>query len=73
MMSESPEVESNYDNPKGRSNLEKGAVSPAQNAKASDPVQFANKNDRTKKPSDLKTPPSSNLEYAGQSDNTASV
>lgn len=66
-MSESPEVESNYDNPKGKSNLEKGEQSPAQ-----DPVQAANENDRTKKASDPKMPPSGNLEYAGQSDNTTS-
>jgi len=70
-MSESPEVESNYGNPQGRSNL-KEAESPDSNSEPSDPVQAAN-NDSTKKPSDPKMPPSGNLKYAGQSDNTASV
>lgn len=72
-MSESPEVESNYGNPKGKSNLQKGAEPPAQKSEPADPVKAANKNDRSKKPSDPKMPPSGNLEYAGQSDNTTSV
>jgi hypothetical protein len=37
-----------------------------------DPVQAANQNDRKKAPSNPKMPPSGNLEYAGQSDNTKS-
>lgn len=69
-MSESPEVESNCNNQKGRSNLEKGTEPPAQKEPA-DPVQVANQN-KTKKASDPKMPPSGNLEYAGQSDNTKS-
>lgn len=65
-MSESPEVESNYGNPKGKSNLEKGVEPPAQKSDNADPVQ-------ARKSSNPKMPPSGNLENAGQSDNTKSV
>jgi hypothetical protein len=65
-MSESPEVESNYGNPKGKSNLEKGAEPPAQKPDNADPVQV-------RKSSNPKMPPSGNLENAGQSDNTKSA
>lgn len=71
-MSESPEVESNYNNPTGKSNLKKGTEPPSAQSEPADPVQAANQNDRTKKASDPKMPPSGNLEYAGQSDNTRS-
>ncbi len=72
-MSESPEVvESNYTNPNGKSNLKKGTEPPSAQREPADPVQAANQNDRTKYPSDPKMPPSGNLEYAGQSDNTKS-
>lgn len=57
-MSKSPEVESNYGNPEGKSNLEK----------SEEPL----KSDKAKKPSNPKMPPSGNLEHAGQSDNTPS-
>jgi hypothetical protein len=71
IMSKSPEVESNYDNPKGRSNLEKGAEPPVQKTDPTDTVQVSN--DKTKKPSNPKMPPSGDVAYAGQSDNTRSA
>ncbi|HEU4606099.1 MAG TPA: hypothetical protein VFS46_07670 [Nitrososphaera sp.] len=70
-MSESPEVEGNYNNPKGRSNLEKGAEPPLQKADPTEPVQVGA--DKAKKPSNPKMPPSGNLEHAGQTDNTRSA
>jgi hypothetical protein len=69
MVDESRETEANYvdqdtaSNPKGKQR--------GQNAE-DDPVQAANQNDRKKAPSNPKMPPSGNLEYAGQSDNTKS-
>ena len=65
-MSESPEVERNYNNPKGRSNIEKCAEPPLQKTDPTEPVETA------KKPSNPKMPPSGNLEHAGQTDNTRS-
>lgn len=70
-MSESPEVEGNYSNPKGRSNLEKGAEPPLQKADPTEPVQVSDA--KSKKPSNPKMLPSGNLEYAGQTDNTRSA
>lgn len=69
-ISESPGVEGKYNNPKGRSNPEKGAEQPLQKADPTEPVQVG---DKAKKPSNPKTPPSGNLKYARQTDDARSV
>jgi hypothetical protein len=71
IMSKSPEVESNYDNPKGRSNLEKGAEPPVQKTDPADTVQFRTTKQKSHPTQRCRL--QETLHTRGQSDNTRSA